>query len=202
MAQATFPLFGAPLRKFSLCDAAKLTAATQLSFQQRACWYGSELASPWAAMRAGFTSGIGQWANRPYVKGNDGDDYAQRFAVYYVRRSTRDAGELLAGYLNHEDPRFHPSGETTTKKRVRSALLSVLIARSDEGSNRVALEPIVGSLGSAFAGAACYREHTGTGYALRGASLTYSSYFAKALYKEFQPDISFFVARKLHKKRD
>jgi hypothetical protein len=184
--------------KLSLCNSGQFAVAKQLTFVQRACWYGSELVSPWAAVRAGFSSGLSQWWNDPYVKGQDGDDYAHRFAVYYVKRSARDTGELIAGYLNHEDPRFHPSGERAAKKRIRSALLSVLVTRGDEG-NRPALAPIAGSLGSAFAGAACYREHTGAEYALRGAGVTYASYFGKALYQEFRPDISLFVSRMLHR---
>jgi hypothetical protein len=198
-AQASFPPLGVPSGKLPLCNAGQLAAVKQLSLQQRACWFGSDLVSPWAAVRAAFSSGLGQWWNDPYVKRQDADDYMHRFAVYYLRRSTRDAGELIAGYLNHEDPRFHPSGETATKKRIRSALLSVLVTRDDAG-NRPALAPIAGSLGSAFAGVACYRQHTSAEYALRGASITYGSYFGKALYREFRPDVSSLIDRMLRKR--
>jgi hypothetical protein len=198
-AQITLAPVNPSLGKLSLCNSEQLFAAKKLTFGQRACWYGSNLISPWAAVRAGFSSGLGQWWNDPYVKRQDADDYAHRFAVYYAKRSARDMGELLAGYLNHEDPRFHPSGETSSKKRIRSALLSVLITRDDAGS-RPALAPIAGSLGSAFAGAACYREHTAAEYALRGAGVTYGSYFGKALYQEFRPDISSLIIRIRHKR--
>jgi hypothetical protein len=144
---------------------------------------------------------MGQWENKPYVEGQNADDYAHRFAVYYAMRSARVSGELIAGYFNHEDPRFHPSDETTYKKRIKSALFSVLVVRGDEGS-RPALGPILGSLGSGFTGAAMYREHTGTEYALRNAALCYGGYFGKALYEEFRPDISSFVKRMMHKKPD
>ncbi|HTU47012.1 MAG TPA: hypothetical protein VMF91_18265 [Bryobacteraceae bacterium] len=200
-AQIPFTPVSASPDKLSLCSSLQLVAAKQLTFRQRACWYGSELASPWAAVRAGFSSGLGQWWNDPYMKREDADDYAHRFAVYYVKRNARETGELIAGYFNHEDPRSHPSGETAFKKRIHSALASVLITRDDAGS-RPALGPIAGSLGSAFAGAACYREHTGAEYALRGAGITYSSYFGKALYQEFRPDISSLVTRMLHKRGD
>ncbi len=196
-AQAVFPFPAASPGKLSLCDSGQLEAAKQLTLRQRACWHGSELLSPWAAVRAGFSSGIGQWRNDPYVKGQDVDDYAHRFAVYYVKRTARETGELIAGYLNHEDPRFHPSGQTIFKKRMGSALLSVLVTRSDEGS-RPALAPIVGSLGSGFAGAAFYREHTSPQYALQAAGICYGGYFGRALYREFRPDILFAVHRMLH----
>ncbi len=185
----------------SLCNQEQLLAARQLTFRQRACWYGSQMVSPWGLVRAGVSSGFGQWWNKPYMRHEDGDDYMHRFAVNYVRRTARESGELMAGYLNHEDPRPHVSGETSPGKRIRSALFSVLITKNDEGGGRPALAPIVGSLGSGFAGTACYREHTGADYALRAASVTYASYFGKALYQEFRPDISFFVNRMLHKRR-
>ncbi len=200
-AQTSYPLLEASPGSLSLCNSEQLAAAKQLSFGQLACWHASELLSPWAAVRAGFSSGLGQLRNNPYLKAEDGDDYAHRFAAYYAMRSARETGELLAGFLNHEDPRPHPSGETTFKKRARSALLSVLIVRGDE-NNRPAFAPIVGSLASGFAGAACYRVNTGPGYAFEQAGIAYSGYFGKALYREFRPDISFYVKRMLHKKPD
>jgi hypothetical protein len=199
-AQTSFAPLGAAPVKSSLCSSEQLAVIEQLTFRQRACWYGAQLVSPWAGVRAAFSSGMGQWNNAPYMKHEDADDFGHRFAVYYVKRSARDSGELIAGYLNREDPRPHLSGERSSRKRIRSALSSVLITRSDEGG-RPALAPIAGSLASGFAGAASYR-HTGTDYALRGASITYCSYFGRALYHEFQPDISFFVHRMLHKERD
>lgn len=200
-AQTTLAPLNTSPGSLPLCNQTQLLAAKRITFGQRACWYGSQLVSPWAAVRAGVSSGFSQWWNDPYVKGQDGDDYAHRFAVYYVKRSARDAGELIAGYLNHEDPRFHPSAESTPRKRIRSALLSVLIATNQDGASRPAFAPIAGSLASAFAGTACYRQHTGAEYALRGAGVTYGSYFGRAVFQEFRPDISFFVNHMLHKVR-
>ncbi len=200
-AQGTLPVPQVSPGKFPLCRSEQLAAAKRLTFGQQACWYGSELVSPWAAVRAAFVSGIGQWQNKPYVEGQNADDYAHRFAAYYAMRSARLSGELIAGYFNHEDPRFHPSEQATYKKRLKRALFSVLVMKGDEGS-RPALGPILGSLGSGFTGAAMYRDHTGTEYALRSAALCYGGYFGKALYEEFRPDISSFVKRMRHKKQD
>lgn len=184
-----------------LCNPAQYLVAKQLTLRQRSCWYSSELVSPWAAMRAGISSGMGQWKNEPYSRGQDGDEYAERFANYYVKRTAKETGELMAGYFNHEDPRLHASGEMLLRRRIRSALLSVLV-NTTEGSNRPALAPIAGSIGSSFAGAILYREHYGAGYLLRGASATYSGYFGRALYQEFRPDTSFLINRITHIKRD
>jgi hypothetical protein len=197
-AQAPSVPFNALPSRFLLCNSDQYATAAQLNLRQRVCWYGSALVSPWAAARATFSSGMGQWLNTPYLRNQDADDYAHRIAVYYVRRSARETGELIAGYLDHEDPRPHPSGQTTVKRRIGSALLSVLVTTGSQGK-RPALGPIVGSLGSGFAGAAFDREHMDTAYALRGAGTTYASYFGKALFQEFRPDISLFVKRILHR---
>lgn len=197
-AQVTSVLVNPSPGRLSFCNAGQLQQAGQLTFRQRACWSASELVSPGAAARAAFSSGIGQWRNAPFVKGQDADDYLHRFAAYYVRRSARETGELFAGYLNHEDPRPHSSTESVFGKRVRSALLSVLIVKTDEG-DRPALVPIAGALASGFAGAACYREHTRATYALEGAGASYSGYFGRALYQEFRPAILSMVRRMLHK---
>lgn len=197
-AQAGFPLLSASPGRLSLCNSDQFQHSRRLTFRQRACWYGSELVSPRAAARAAISSGMGQWRNAPYVRGQDGDDYTHRFASYYITRASRETGELFAGYLHHEDPRPHPSGETVFEKRMRSALLSVLVVRGQDG-DRPALAPIVGSLASGFAGAACYRDHTGARYALEGTGISYGGYFGRALYQEFRPDIQFVVRRMLHK---
>lgn len=198
--QATPPSLKDALPKFLLCDSGQLSTAAQLSLRQRTCWYGSRLASPWAAARASFSSGLDQWKKDDRVRHGSTDEFAHRFAIYYAKRTAKESGEMLAGYLNHEDPRPRASGEAAVRRRIQSALLSVLVSRTDQGA-RPALGPLAGSLGSAFAGTALYRERATTRYALQGASLTYASYFGRALYQEFRPDISFMTKKLLHKNR-
>ncbi len=113
---------------------------------------------------------MGQWENAPYFRHQDADDYAQR------------------------------SGQTVFKKRVSSALLSVLVTKREAGSGP-ALAPVVGALGSGFAGAAVFGDHAGIAYAFREAGIAYSSYFGKALCEEFRPDITFLVNRMVRKRR-
>ena len=194
-------LLPAPASRLLLCPSEQLAFVKQLSFAQRACWYGSALASPGAALRAGFTSGFGQWINHPFIRHQDADDLTHRFEVYYAKRAAQQTAELIAASLNHEDPRFRPSGESTFKKRIRSAALSVLVTEGDEGG-RLAVAPIAGSLASAFTGTALYRQHTGPEYALRGAAIAYSTNFANAIYREFRPDLSLLINRMLHNRRN
>ena len=60
---------------------------------------------------------------------------------------------------------------------------------------------MAGSFAPAFVGAALY-ERKDWGYALRGAGVSYGCFFAKALYREFRPEMSLLTARIRHKKPD
>ena len=127
------------------------------------------------------------------------ESFEQRVAVFYARRAGRETGELLVGALDHEDPRAYLSGETTFKKRLKFALGSVVLTRTDDGS-RLALAPIAGSLGSAFAGAAVSDLHSSPGYAARSAGITYGMYFVRSCLREFQPDLSVAARHLLHRR--
>lgn len=194
---SNLPAFGG---KFSVCDSGENTVPVgQLTFRQQACWYANDLAAPTLLVRAGFSTALGQWHNDIYGKGQDGPDYAHRFGVFYARHAARDTAELVAGYLNHEDPRPHVSGETGLLRRTKAALASVVVTKTDEG-DRLALTPIAGAFGSALVGSALSREHSFTGHTFaREAIFSYSNSFATAVFREFKPDISTLVRHALHK---
>jgi hypothetical protein len=189
------------MSKFSICNSGEnMVAPGQLTFRQQSCWYANDLAAPTLLVRAGFSSALGQWHNDIYGRGQDGPDYAHRFGVFYARRGARDAAELLAGSINHEDPRPHASGETGILRRTKAALTSVMIAKTDQG-NRPALIPLAGAFGSALAGSALCREHELSGRTFaREAIFSYSNSYVTAVYREFKPDISTLVRHALHKR--
>lgn len=198
-AQALSPL-NTSLPKVSLCNAYELAHAQNLTLGQRACYFGDQLTSTSTVLRAAFASGISQWRNNPYKSHQDNDDYAYRFGVYYARRAAKNSSELLVGYLNHEDPRPRRSTASGNWNRTRSALLSVVEIRDEDGYGRPALSPIAGAFASGFVGAACYRTNNTVEDGLRQAGISYSSYLARAIYREFRPDILAFASRLRHKK--
>jgi hypothetical protein len=195
--QTSSSLFSGLPSRFSVCDSGEKTVAPgRLSFKQQACWYANNLAAPSLFLHAGFSSAIGQWHNESYGKAQDDElSYAQRFGVFYARHTARDAAELIAGYLNHEDPRPHTSGESGIWRRTKAALLSVLVLKTDEGS-RPALTPIAGALGSALVGSSLSLRGRSL---VREASFSYSSAFGTAVCQEFKPDISSLVRHALHR---
>jgi hypothetical protein len=119
----------------------------------------------------------------------DSDDIAIRFEHLYERRIGRITAETLVGYLHHEDPRLHSSGQQGIWRRTGFALLSVLESPDQNGNARIALAPLAGSLGSGLTSMALYQRQNSLGYGLERSGVIYSHYFIRALYHEFSPEL-------------
>ncbi len=176
----------------------QLATSARLDFKQRLCFFKDRLISPSGALHGLFSSAFSQWRNVPFERHEDVDDIGHRFAAFYARRAAQNAGELIAGYLNHEDPRPRLSGQNGFWNRTRSALLSVMVV---DGSGRPALAPMAGAFGSGFTGMACYRTRNSLADGFRRTGLAYGGYFGTALAHEFHPDIQTFAKRLLHKEK-
>ncbi len=185
----------------SSCKPLELQSAAELSLHQRSCLYGRKLIAPSMAMRAVFSSAYGQLRNAPFDHGDGMDEFGRRFGVYYARRTAQFTSEMMAGYLAHEDPRFHPSQQTGVWNRARGALLNVLTAQGENGSTRPAFAPIAGSLSSGMVTMAMYRTRNGLGDGLTRSGLAYGGYVGTALIHEFQPDLTIWAEHLLHRQK-
>ena len=172
------------------CDPWRLQVLPQaLSFSERVCIGLSQMASPGLFAAAGLAAGFSEWRNSPRMNPRDGDDTLARFAHIYERRAARSTAELFAGYLHREDPRFHFSNQQGTWRRTRATLFSVLTSADRDGTARVALVPIAGALGSGLTSMALYQRQNSLANGLERSGLVYSGYFARALAREFSPDL-------------
>jgi len=183
------------------CKPLDLLTAKELSFQQRACLYGQKLLSKGTLGRGVFVSAFAQARNSSGDSSDGMSEFARHFSTYYARRAAQSTGELLAGYLNHEDPRFHSSQEHGFWNRTRSAFAGVLITSSEDGGSRPALAPLAGALGSGLVGEAFSSTHNGWEDGFRRTGFSYSTYFATAFFREFQPELSSYAGHLLHKRR-
>jgi len=165
------------------------TFSTDLTLEQRLCFGLSEMASPSLGLGAAFLAGYSQWRNSPHMNKTDDDDIAVRFEHLYERRAARLTGEILVGYLHHEDPRQHLSHQTGNLRRTRAALLSVLISPDADGNARLALAPIAGSFGSGLTSMALYQRQNSLDWGLERTGLAYARYFARAVVHEFSPEL-------------
>ena len=180
------------------CSPITLQTVAKLTFKQRVCFYGMPLISPRFALAAGFESAFGQFENSPHVPRQHFAEFPHRFEVFYARRSARDAAEILAGYLHHEDARPHHSNAQSFRQRADSALLSVLTSPGEDGRPRLAYAPIAGSLTSAFVGSVMYRHNETLPNTLTHAGVAYGNYFFRALFAEFKPEFTAYTRRLLH----
>lgn len=185
--------------KAHACNNFALQTTETLNFEQRLCWYRNRIAAPTTALKGAFVAAFGQWRNSPWVPKEDLDDISTRLGFFYARRTGQYTGEFLAGYFHSEDPRPHLSLEHGVWKRSRAALLSVVVTPDEDGGHRMALLPIAGSLGSGLTGGAFYNRMHDPARVVGAIGFTYSTYFANALLREFQPDVSAFATRFLHR---
>ena len=183
------------------CNPYAIASAFELTFEQRACYFGAKLIAPSGIARASFVSAFGQLRNVPRFNDDGFQQFGHRFVTFYAERTSRESAELIAGYLHHEDPRPHRSGETQFWPRTRNALLSVIETRNREGDATLAVAPIAGAFGQGWTGMAFYRMHDSVDDAFRRTGFAYGGYFASALYHEFHPDISNWAMRVLHGRR-
>jgi hypothetical protein len=198
-AQALSP-HSSPVPKVSVCSVYLLAHSDDLTLRQRSCYYGERLISRSGILTTAFASGISQWRNSPREAHQGTQGYSHRFAARYASRAAMSGSELLVGYLNHEDPRPRSSRANGVWNRTRSALLSVVVIKDEDGNSRPALSPVAGAFGSGFVGALCYKTNSTAEDGLRRTGISYSGYFMKAIFNEFHPDISAFAARLRHRK--
>jgi hypothetical protein len=188
---------GAP-PPLGVCNPITLQAVPGLTFKQRVCLYGQELITPKFALAAGFAAAFGQLENSPYVSRQHLDEFPHRVEVNYARVAARDSGELIAGYLHHEDPRYRRSMAHGIRRRTDAALMSVLTSPGEDGRLRLAYAPIAGSLTSALVGSVMYEHNETVEDTLTHVGLVYSHYFARAVFLEFKPEMTAFVHRILN----
>ena len=117
---------------------------------------------------------------------------SHRFAAFYARHSAQATGELLVGYLHHENPLKQPSGLHGNWRRIGAAMLSVVETTDPDGSVRPAFAPIAGAFSSGMTGIALYRYPGQTAFdvGLKHSAGVYSGYFVTAIFREFKPELT------------
>ncbi len=180
------------------CSSYALQSAALLNLKQRGCYFARQLFSPQFAASTGFMTVMGQSMNSPFIRHERWSKFPHRFEIYYARHAAMDAGEYLAGYLHHEDPRLHRSSETGFWRRAGAALLSVVDSPDENGHWRPAYAPVAGSLSSAFTGTLLYRHSETLPTTMDKAGGTYAFYFVRAIFWEFKPDIVAMIRRTFH----
>ncbi len=182
-----------------VCNPYRLQSDASLTFKQRVCYYKNQLIAPSFVLQAGVMSAFAElrMSGRPGHK--DNQDYPRHFANYYARHAAQDAGELVAGYLHHEDIRAHRSSlEHGFARRTGAAFMSVLTSRDANGDTTMAFAPIAGSISSGMVSTVLSSRATSSAGGFEHSGFVYSTYFIKALVQEFKPELNNYTHRLLH----
>ena len=191
-----------PSDRGSACEASNLSESVNLTFHQRTCLFEQKTFSPSALLKASFFSSIAQVRNDPYVHREDATSFGHRLGTRLAENTSKNTAEYLFAALNHEDPRFHPSGKTGFWKRTESALWHTLVAHTDDGGERPAFSKMAGAFAGGLAASQCYLPpHTSRlDNVLARSGEAYGLYFSTAVFSEFAPEFKKFANRFLPKR--
>ena len=195
----TAPDTSSSKNELSACNRYRLQADPSLSFKQRLCFAVDPLITPQFALTAAVMTGFSELRNSERLKGKPMSNYPVRFADYYARHSAQAAGEMVVGYLHHEDPRVRTSTQRGFLRRTGAAFSSVFVARDSDGNSEIALAPMAGSLSSGFVAMEVGTRNDNVAGALRRSGFVYSTYFMKALVREYKPEITELTRHLLHR---
>jgi hypothetical protein len=123
---------------------------TPLTPKERLKVYAKDLLSPFHFMMAGASAGITQLQNVPPEWGQGAEGYARRFANYYAYATTSSMLQMAGEDILHEDNLYYGSGEHGVWKRVRYAVKSSVLARSDDGTQHLSVSQIGSTAAAAF----------------------------------------------------
>ena len=132
-----------------------MSGKTQAQFQpltqrQRTEAYTKGLFSPFLFANAGLSAGIAQWNDVPHSWGQGTVGYSKRLGNYFAKqtitRTLRWGGESIL----HEDNRYFQSGKQGVWARTKYALASSVIARTDDGHQRLSFSRLGSTAGAAF----------------------------------------------------
>jgi hypothetical protein len=141
-------------------------------------------------------------------------------AIYHLENQNPSFGQGMAGYakrfggaygdqmignmmtegfipvLTHEDPRFFRTGEGTKKHRLKSALMQILVTRTDSGGKTFNLSEWGGNAASVAISNAWYPDtRNANDNAQKWLEAVGTDAFSNVL-KEFWPDVKRFLTKK------
>jgi hypothetical protein len=110
-------------------DAAPLTSKQKFSLATRGTF------DPVAMIGVGFAAGLEQATNAYAGYGQGAEGYSKRFAAKFVDgRSSDFLTHAVFPSLLHQDPRYYYQGSGSVKSRLRHAVGSAFVTRSDSGA--------------------------------------------------------------------
>jgi hypothetical protein len=123
---------------------------TPLTPGERFNVYARDLLSPFHFFMAGTSAAVSQAQNVPAAWGQGAEGYGKRFANYYASATVSDMLQMAGEDLLHEDNLYYGSGYHGIWKRVKYAVRSSVLARSDDGTQHLSMSQIGSTAAAAF----------------------------------------------------
>jgi hypothetical protein len=164
--------------------------ARGMTFAERFQIYRRSLANPESAIGPALGAALGQANNEPPEWGQGASGYGARLASGYGRWVINRTIRFGVAALDHEDPRFTPTNESS---------VDYVMPRTDQGPRIPAFSRFAGSYGAAFIANAWYPEsRANASHAMMRGSTSLAAAYAWHVFREFWPDIK----KALHHPKD
>ncbi len=165
-------------------------ASDRLTFDRRFKIYAHGLVSIGSIAGPLIGAGIGQWSNSPEEWGQGSTGFGRRIASAYARSTINQTIVFGVAALDHEDPRFTPSGESTVMRRLTHTVVGTFYTRTDTGDGIPAYSRFAGAFGASAIANAWYPESKRTvGATLSRGATTMLSRVLYRVILEFSPNI-------------
>jgi hypothetical protein len=168
--------------------------------QERRNTYVKSMVNPFLFVKAGFSSGLDQWNDKPKEWEQGASGYGKRYGNIlgqYVTQRTVTWG--LSSAL-HEDNRYFNSGKKKFWPRTQYALLSGILARRDDGSRRFSFSLVGGTAAGAFLATTWLPpSQSSAGAAAVNFGISMGVNIGFSVVKEFLPDLGRALAKKRKK---
>ena len=161
-----------------------------LSAEDKIKLHLSRIYAPSGLAKSSVTAGFNHWVDDPEEWGQGWKGYGRRYGHRLLNRSVENAIGMAVTAALKEDPRYFYSGEQGVWKRVKYAVTSTVLTRTDNGSRRFSTWRFAGNYGAQFVSNTWrpVREQ-GVGNALARGSISIGYDMASNIFKEFWPDI-------------
>ena len=181
----------------NMAGATKASDFRPMTQGERTDLYWKTMVNPLSFVKAGFSSGIDQWNDKPSEWQQGAAGYGQRYANILGQYSIQRTVTFGLSSLLHEDNRYFNSGKHGFWSRTSYALESGLIARHDDGSRHVSISQVGGVAAGAFLSRAWQptsQHSAGDGAVSFGISMASNMGFS--VVKEFLPDVGRLITNK------
>jgi hypothetical protein len=185
---------------FNYLNMAGTTKASQfrpMDQQERTRLYYKTMINPLSLIKAGFSAGLDQWADKPKEWEQGGSGYGKRYANILGQYSIQRTATFGLSSLLHEDNRYFNSGKQGLWPRLGYALGSGVLARHDDGRRHISISQLGGVAGGAFLSRTWLPPSQDSAQdAAVSFGITMGSNIGFGVVKEFLPDLGRALRRK------